>query len=321
MNRSHLISRLRSLVAEQLPIPGAGATALRHHRLMEVGREDLTLARLAEAHWDAIAILSEAGRLPEPGRLYAVWASEKPGEGLQLRSSSSGTIVAGSKMFCSGAGLADRALITVGVPKSILVDVDLRGNAANIRFDGTGWETRAFEETNTSNVIFDDVTVTETDIIGEPGWYVDRPGFWHGACGPAACWAGGAMGLLDFAMRHTRDDAHTLAHLGAMYADQWGLRSQLDRAGWEIDADPANADEAEIRALSLRHLIEQFCTDVLRRIPRAFGPSPLAMNESVSLRYQELDLYLRQSHAERDLERLGTKLRQLTRPDPNLSLR
>ena len=104
---------------------------------------------------------------------------------------------------------------------------------------------------------------------------------------------------------------HTLSHLGAMFASSWGLKSYLDQAGREIDADPKDGDEAEIRALSLRHLIEQLCTDVLRRIPRAFGPYPLAMDYPVSLRYQELDLYLRQSHAERDLDRLGTRLRQL----------
>jgi hypothetical protein len=309
-----LISRLRSLVAEELPLPGAGATPARHQRLLEIGREDLTLARLAEAHWDAVAILAEAGRRPEPNQLYGVWASEKPGEALELRSSVRGMAVRGSKMFCSGAGLVDRALVTVGIPHSVLVDVDLRKNAANIRFDGNGWKTRAFGETNTSNATFADAVVSGGDVIGDPGWYVDRPGFWLGACGPAACWSGGAIGLVDFAMRQKRDDAHTLAHLGAMYAAQWGLRSHLDRAGQEIDIDPTNAIEAEIRALALRHLIEQLCTDVLRRIPRAFGPFPLAMDKAISLRYQELDLYLRQSHAERDLERLGTKL---TRSAPN----
>ena len=317
MNQSQLISRLRSLVAEELPVPGAGATALRHQRLMEVGREDLTLGRLAEAHWDAVAILSEAGRRPDPGRLYAVWASEKPGKSLELGENTTGMTVTGSKMFCSGAGLADRALTTVGVAKSLLVDVDLRKNVANIRFDGTGWKTRAFGGTNTSNAIFEHAMLSEADVVGGPGWYVDRTGFWHGACGPAACWAGGAIGLVDFAMQQKRGDAHTLAHLGALHAAEWGLRSYLARAGTEIDADPTNVNEAEIRALSLRHLIEQLCTDVLRRIPRAFGPFPLAMDEAISLRYQELDLYLRQSHAERDLERLGTKLSQLTRPDPS----
>jgi hypothetical protein len=316
MKKAQLVSRLRALVAEELPLPGEGATPLRHQRLMEIGREDLTLARLAEAHWDAIAILAETGRRPEPNQLYGVWASEKPGEALELRSSVSGLTVRGSKMFCSGAGLVDRALVTVGIPMNLLVEIDLRRNAPNTRFDGTAWKTRAFGATNTSNAIFEDATVTEADVIGDPGWYTDRPGFWHGACGPAACWAGGAIGLVDFAMRQKRDDAHTLSHLGAMFASHWGLRSYLDQAGKEIDADPKNVDEAEIRALSLRHLIEQLCTDVLRRIPRAFGPYPLAMDEPVSLRYQELDLYLRQSHAERDLDLLGTRLRQLKHRRP-----
>jgi hypothetical protein len=317
MKQPQSIPRLRGFVAEELPLPGAGATPLRHQRLMEIGREDLTLARLAEAHWDAIAILAEAGRRPEPNQLYGVWASEKPGEVLELKSSASGMYVSGSKMFCSGAGLVDRALVTVGVPKNLLVEIDLRRNALNTRFDGTGWKTRAFGETRTSNAIFENAIVSEADVIGNPGWYTDRPGFWHGACGPAACWAGGAIGLVDFAMRQKRDDPHTLSHLGAMFASTWGLKSYLDQAGKEIDADPKNADEAEIRALSLRHLIEQLCTDILRRIPRAFGPYPLAMDEVVSLRYQELDLYLRQSHAERDLDRLGTRLRQLKYPHPS----
>ena len=29
-------------------------------------------------------------------------------------------------------------------------------------------------------------------VLGEANWYVERPGFWQGACGPAAAWAGGA---------------------------------------------------------------------------------------------------------------------------------
>jgi hypothetical protein len=33
------------------------------------------------------------------------------------------------------------------------------------------------------------------------------------------------------------------------------------------------------------------------------------MDEPISRRYQELDLYVRQSHAERDLEILGGKVR------------
>ena len=66
------------------------------------------------------------------------------------------------------------------------------------------------------------------------------------------------------------------------------------------------------RALTVRHLVEQACTEVLRRLARAYGPHPLAMDEDVSRRYQELDLYLRQSHAERDLEALGKSISEFS---------
>jgi hypothetical protein len=80
------------------------ATPRRHRHLMEIGREDLTLARVAEAHWDAVAILAESGRRPEPNQVYGVWASEKPREALELRSNKSGLTLKGSKMFSSGVG-------------------------------------------------------------------------------------------------------------------------------------------------------------------------------------------------------------------------
>jgi alkylation response protein AidB-like acyl-CoA dehydrogenase len=276
---------------------------------METGRENLSLARLAEAHWDAVAILAEAGRKPKPGALYGVWAAEIPNQPLRLEYSGTGSRINGSKMFCSGAGLVDRALVTIGLPEQQLVDIDLRQHADKISFDDSGWKTSAFKETRTATGTFFQVPVADAEIIGESGWYLNRPGFWHGACGPAACWAGGAAGLVDYAMQQRRKDTHTLAHLGAMYADVWSMLTALDAAGREIDECPDDAHAARTRARTLRHLVEQACTDILRRLTRAFGPYPLAMDEEISRRCQELDLYLRQCHAERDLEALGQDLR------------
>ena len=276
---------------------------------MEIGRESLSLARLAEAHWDAVAILAEAGRLPESGAIYGVWASEIPGQALRFKPSEGCLEVCGSKRFCTGAGLIDHALLSVGEPDAQLIDVDLRQNTDTISFDRSEWITNAFEETQTSTVTFIGTPLAPEQVVGEPNWYVQRPGFWHGACGPAACWAGGALGLVDYALNQQREDPHSLAHLGAMQASVWALRCFLDTAGDEIDETQSDASSARTRALILRHLVEQACTDVLRRLPRAYGPHPLAMNKDVSMRYQELDLYLRQSHAERDLESLGRVLR------------
>jgi alkylation response protein AidB-like acyl-CoA dehydrogenase len=309
MSPEQFKQRLVAICDEQLPLPGKGATAQRHRRLMEVGREDLSVARLAEAHWDAVAILAEAGHAPVPGGLYGVWASEIPGKALSMESGNGAHRIEGTKMFCSGAGLVDRALVTVGLPEQRLVDVDLRNRFGNILIDGTAWKTDAFRLTQTSAVTFDAVEVSADSILGGVGWYLHRPGFWHGACGPAACWAGGAAGLLDHAMLNKRDDAHTLAHLAAMNADVWGLESYLELAGREIDMVPSDLQAAEIRALRVRHLVEQACTDVIRRFARAYGPAPLSMDIEALRRYHEADLYLRQSHAERDLESLARRLK------------
>ena len=309
MTARELRARLATIVSQELPLPGGGRTSERLRLLAETAREDLSLAKLAEAHWDAVAILAEAGRIPEPNALYAVWASEIPGEALQLKRTSEGYELIGSKPFCSGIGIVDRALVTVGLPDHRLVEVDLRKTQARIDADLERWKVDAFRVTQTGAITFLNSRLSPTAPVGASGWYLVRPGFWHGACGPAACWAGGVAGLLDFALGSKRDDPHTLAHLGAMQASVWGMYSLLRQAGEEIDGAPCDAKAAQIRALQLRHLIEQMGAEILQRFCRAYGPFPLSMNEKTARRYQEANLYMRQSHAERDLEDLGRLMR------------
>jgi len=246
MTAEQLAAALRARVSETMPLPGRGQTSLRHKLLMDVGRENLSLARLAEAHWDAVAILAEAGREPKPDAIYGVWASEKPGQPLRLDPQGASFTLSGTKMFCSGAGLVDRALLTAGLPEQRLVDVDLRKNAAAIEFDYSTWKTDAFLETPTATATFSVAPISEEEIVESPGWYLSRPGFWFGACGPAACWAGGAAGLLDYAMLQSRGDPHALAHLGAMHASVWAMESYLDAAGREIDENPGDSAEGRI---------------------------------------------------------------------------
>ncbi len=307
MNAHELNHRLAEIAKEILPLPGKGNTADRHRRLFQIGREDLSLAKLAEGHWDAVAILAENGREPAPNALYAVWASEIPGQVLQLNRETKILRIVGRKMFCSGLGIVDHALVTVGSPNPCLVEIDLKNNAKAIEIDTSDWKTEAFHATNTGTIAFHDVAISGA-IIGEPSWYLDRPGFWHGAIGPAACWAGGGAGLLDAALESKRDDSHTTAHLAAIYANVWATEAYLSAAGREIDGSYPDCNTAMVRALQVRHLIEQACTDTLRRFARAYGPHPLTMVGVTSHRYHELDLYLRQSHAERDLESLGRAL-------------
>ena len=66
-----------------LPLPGSGRTRERWAALADLAEKDLSLARLAEGHADAIAILAELGASPPAaGSRWGVWAAQPPGPGL-----------------------------------------------------------------------------------------------------------------------------------------------------------------------------------------------------------------------------------------------
>lgn len=303
-----LEKKVRSLFnAGDLEIPaiGSGRTNARHAALCDFGRQDLSLARIIEAHVDAISILHEAGRRPREEALYGVWASDGPDGKLVLAKQPGGQLIlSGTKRYCSGSTILDAALVTAHHgDELLLIDVPLRLSALEI--DTWQWKSPAFEATATGTVSFRDVRIEPVQIIGGSRWYLDRPGFWHGAIGPAACWAGGAMGIVDAAMKARRPNPHGLAHLGALEAAVWGLTALLDQAGQQIDQDVRDrTGMARKRALYARHLIERACTDVMDHFGRATGPALLAFDEHVAQQYAELTLYIRQCHAERDLQAL-----------------
>lgn len=307
MSQLEVVTRgLLARGALDLPLPGAGGTAARHRALLDFAVGDLSLARVVEAHCDAVAILAEAGLVAAPGQLYGVWASESPTAPLTLEHGDArrGAHLHGVKRYASGATFLDAALVTARAgDDALLVEVPLRGPGIGV--DGASWKSPAFADTGTATVTFD-ATPTRR-VVGPPGFYLTRPGFWHGAMGPAACWAGGAIGLVHAAHALRREDPHSRAQLGALAASEWGLRALLDQVGAEIDGDPL--DHARVgmrRALSLRHLVERLCTDILDRFGRATGPQLLAFDEACVKRHAELALYIRQCHGERDLEALAS---------------
>ena len=313
MKNPDLLARVRALATEHLPLYGEGNTATRLFRLFEIGYEDLSLAKLLEAHWDAVAILQEAGYAPEPDVIYSVWASEIPDRPIIIEKQTTvdkdNFVLTGEKPFCSGLGLVDHALITAVGPEPLLIDLNLRKlTSEQFSINTDTWKTPAFSGTQTGSLTLNKASFSKKNIIGGPGWYLTRVGFWQGALGPAACWAGGAAALADYALANKRADNHTLAHVGAMEADVWAMRALLQMAAEEIDAKPQQC--AQRLALQVRHLIEQHCTDILQRLGRALGPYPLAVDAHISKQAQELTLYLRQCHAERDLASLGALLRQ-----------
>ncbi len=294
-------SELEALCTQPLPALGEGRTADRWLMMFGWARSgSVSVARLAEAHADAIAILAEAGRSPVAGAIYGVWASGDPRH--QLRLDASGTLT-GTKPLCSGLGIVDRALVAaVGERgEQLLVDVEAAG--ATVTADVTGWSTPAMADTATGTVRYDRTQVHM--VVGDDGWYLERPGFWNGAIGPAACWAGAAGGLGEYAEGKAVLDQHQLVARGSLRAETALCRTLLRAAGDATDVDPTDRVSAQRRAFEVRHLIERSATRSVDAFSRAFGPRPFVADGRLAQRVSDLMLYVRQQHGDRDLAELG----------------
>jgi alkylation response protein AidB-like acyl-CoA dehydrogenase len=307
---ARVADRLRALAHEgafDLPLPAGGRTVERFDALRAFGYEDLAVGRLAEAHLDGIAIKAEAGRPHDHGVLLGVWAAGGPRNRVVAEPFvRGGWRLTGRRSWCSGASLLDRALLTVEADgDALLVDVDLTDPALVI--DEASWRTPALAATATATVTFAGVHVPADGVVGEPGFYLGRPGFWAGSVGVAAIWAGGAERVAATLRASVEeDDPHALAHLGAVEVTCWTMRAALAAAAAELDADPCDErGQAMTRAFMVRHLVERSCLEVVDRSARALGPAPMVADASHAQRLIDLQLYVRQIHAEQDLEDIG----------------
>ncbi|MEO7060379.1 MAG: acyl-CoA dehydrogenase family protein [Lapillicoccus sp.] len=288
-----------------LPLPGAGDTWQRWRSLAALAREDVVVGRLVEAHADADAILAEvSGRRVEAGQWWGVWAAEPPTPRLEATASAEGWVLRGGKAWCSGAGMCTHALVTAAADDGIrLFAVDLRHSAVSV--DLSIWKNPGMTRSSTGTVTFAGVPAAE---VGSRSDYLERAGFWHGAIGVAACWLGGAERVADTLRRTAAArslDPHALAHLGAVDATLAGARWALDGAVQEVDRHPTDRGAAEIRAFRARALVETAVATTVDRVGRALGAAPLCLDAAHAAAVADLLVYVRQSHAERDLARLG----------------
>jgi len=287
-----------------LPLPGGGQTRERWAALADLAEEDLSLARLAEGHADALAILAELGEpAPPAGSRWGVWAAQPPGSGLTARRADRGWRLDGIKQYCSGAHSVTDALVTAAAPDGSRLFA--ASTADLVPVAGT-WPAVGMAASDTLDVRFAGIPA---EPVGGPGCYIDRPGFAHGGAGVAACWYGGARGVGQtlLAAAASRDvGPHALAHLGAIDIALHTARTVLDVAAADIDADPQDRnDGGKLRALRVRALVEAVSTEVMQRVGRALGAGPLCHDGAHARRVADLTVYLRQHHAERNLAELG----------------
>ena len=302
-----LLQALRAEQLDLLPLPGHGRTLERWRALARVAGCDLGLAKLYEGHTDALAILAECGAAQHAhDGIWGMWAAEPPdarahivarhGERVQLQ---------GRKAWCSGALQIDRALLTAWEnDQPQLVAIELSHPSQRIQAEQ--WQAVGMASTASVTIEFDN---SPGLAIGTPGQYLSRPGFWQGGAGIAACWYGAAEALAGYLREHCnkpRPDPHADAHLGAVDAALYGARAALRECAAWIDQHPQ--DDASFEVRRTRAQIEQAVEQVIQHVGRALGATPFCRSSHFARLSADLPVYLRQSHAERDLAELGQQV-------------
>ncbi|RKQ95708.1 alkylation response protein AidB-like acyl-CoA dehydrogenase [Kushneria sinocarnis] len=318
------LARLVDRKADRLPLPGHGSTLERWRRLAGVAGCDLSLVKLYEGHTDALAILAEHGAaaLAVEQSRWGMWAAEPPFARVQLCApdgtpltdeqtpDGGGVRLEGTKAWCSGATGVSHALLTAWQgdhQRLVAVEMDQPG----IEVTDTGWAALGMAPTASVEVRFHGAHGLP---VGPAGGYLERPGFWQGGAGIAACWFGGArrLGEILHARALRGGDAHLMAHLGAVDRALDTGAAVLRRAAAWIDARP-QAD-ARLVAIRTRASLEHMAEAVMHHCGHALGAGPFCRDPAFARFMADLPVYLRQSHAERDLESLGRALAECPSP-------
>jgi alkylation response protein AidB-like acyl-CoA dehydrogenase len=295
----------------EVPLPGRGGTRRRWEMLATLAAVDLTAARVAEAHLDALAILAELREPADLGGLgvdarssWGVFAAEGGDTPVQAEKTDDGWRLDGVKPWCSLAGLLSHALITARVDSGHRRLFAIRLRDSSVRAGDGEWVSRGLADVPSGAI---ELTAAPAVPVGENGWYLERPGFAWGGAGVAACWYGGAVALArTLAGRIVPRHGDVLGdmHLGAVDLELTAARAVLAAAATEVDAG-ADQDGANRLAARVRGVVAGAAEDVIIRTGHALGPAPLAQDEEHARRVADLTIYLRQHHAERDRAALG----------------
>jgi hypothetical protein len=304
--RSSVAERAKRLIVDGLdclPLPASGQTLERWRCLAAVAASDLALAKIFESHTDAVAIRHELGASTPVGEeLLAVWAAEAPAlslgiDGQELAPGAQVTLD-GAKAWCSGASFVDSALVTAhdSQGRRWLAEVSL--HQMGITVDVSGWHAVGMRDTMTSTVTFDRASAR---LLGAPNAYLDRPGFWQGGAGIAACWYGAAaeVGARIQATQRGRDDPHAKAKLGAIDGHLAAAGALLREVASKMDDDPQRDVRHDV--LRVRAFVAATAERVLQDAAFAVGPGPLTSDETLARLFADLPVFIRQVRGGHDL--------------------
>jgi len=290
---------LSRLTAASLP---GGATAEATHMLRAIGRANLSVGRLVEGHVNARVLIALYGSVQQRERamsqeqLHGVWAADGDLPVRIVESHGGMAQLSGHKVFCSGLGLVQRAMVTAqagdGSPQMLLIDTTDPSRAHPAE-----WQVSGMRATCSGRY---DLTGLQAEYLGQPGDYLREPHFDGGIWRYLALHVGGLEALAEETRQRLGERAaHPLqaARLVELAIAAQGARLWLEAAAQAVTGPgTAGAGPFDVpRVLLARQAIETACQQGIGLAERALGTAAFVRGDRIDLLRRDLAFFLRQA--------------------------
>ncbi len=291
--------------------------------LVEIAEVNLPLARLYEGHVNALRLVRSLGDATahaqvrqdcDAGLLFGVWGAEGVPPLVM-----DGAFLTGGKRFASGLGTVSRAVVTTGEGAAVRLAIVNVSDPQRHRPET--WRKTGMRATVSGDFDATGLLISDLVWLGEPGQYLEEPGFIGGVWRIAAVQAGGTLGLL----RAAADHLAALGRLGAeaqvarlapvvtraLAAADFTRRAAICAEGPEGARDPERAASLSAQA---RLLTEDIGQDAIAATERAVGLPHFDTDAPTGRIARDLATYMRQAARDALLQRAGTWM--LGQPGP-----
>jgi alkylation response protein AidB-like acyl-CoA dehydrogenase len=283
-----------------------------------VAAADGSAGRIFDGHVNAIERVAVHGSGRDRDRALAaarsgellagVWgANPAPGEGppARLARRDSGVVLRGVKVFCSGAGGIDHAIVVAreatGPPRAVWLDVS---DPDVVEVDATWFRGVGLRSSVSHRVVFHDAPVSV--ILGAPGVLTEEPWFSRDALRTAATWAGMADTVVDeavamLARRGAPGELEALA-VGRIFGYRATIDAWLTRAAAAMDETVPRLASLSVHA---RQGIAAACRQLVDEVLRICGSRALTLGGRLERAHRDLETLLLQHRLDPLVARLG----------------
>ena len=301
--------------------------------LKNVGSGNLVMGRVLEGHINAQLLIDQFGDEDQKakfsldasaGKLFGVWNTQAD-DGTFLTPDRGGHYVLnGSKTFATGSGYVTRPVVTATLPDGSWQMCVVNLDEIQPQTEADWWHPMGMRSSRSYKMIFKDILIPKTNMLGAANIYYSQPAFSGGAIRFAAVQLGAAERLLDETRKYLQslgrtDDPYQRMRLGEMTiavtsGNQWmkSAAQQLDR--YLLDPSEENSQKFLSHANMMRTAIERICSEVMNLCQKCVGARGLNKPYHFERIIRDLGTYLRQPAPDATLADVGRVVLQTPVP-------